>query len=88
MATSKSSKECLLDPNAQIAWVLAHPTMSPWLRDALRTALEQDPIDVLNDLEVLRYVLNLRCEVSISAYLSPLNAESNLKADGENYDGR
>lgn len=88
MGTSKPSEEHLLDPDAQIAWVLAHPTMSPWLKDALRTALDQDPIHVLNDLEVLRHVLNARCEASISAYLSPLNALSDLKADGEDHKRR
>ncbi len=43
--------------DAQIAWVLAHPDMSDWLKDALRSALVLNPIAVVNDLEVLRQLL-------------------------------
>ncbi len=43
--------------DAQIAWVLAHPDMSDWLKDTLRSALVLSPIAVVNDLEVLRQLL-------------------------------
>lgn len=41
----------------RIAWVLAHPGTSPWLRAALETALAQDPLGVANDVEMLRHLL-------------------------------
>jgi len=43
--------------DTQIAWVLAHPGMSDWLKDTLRSALLLNPITVVNDLEVLRRLL-------------------------------
>ena len=36
--------------------ILANPATSYWLRDALSTSLSRDPVDVLNDLEILRRV--------------------------------
>lgn len=41
----------------RIAWVLAHPGTSPWLRAALETALARDPVEVANDVELLRHLL-------------------------------
>lgn len=41
----------------RIAWVLAHPGTSPWLRAALEAALAQDPVAVANDVELLRHLL-------------------------------
>ena len=41
----------------RIAWVLAHPDMSPWLQETLRTARERDPVAVMNDLELLDALL-------------------------------
>lgn len=45
-----------------IAWVLAHPGMSGWLKRGLRTALRRDPIAVLNDLEMLNALLRPRAQ--------------------------
>ena len=36
--------------------ILADPSTSYWLRDALSSALDRDPVDVQNDVEVLREV--------------------------------
>jgi hypothetical protein len=44
----------------QVAFILEHPGMSAWLKDALRTALPRHPVSVLNDLEVLGFVLRRR----------------------------
>lgn len=41
----------------RIAWVLAHPGTSPWLRAALEAALTQDPVAVANDVEMMRHLL-------------------------------
>lgn len=44
----------------QIAFVLSHPGMSAWLKRALSEALSCDPIEVLNDLEILNLILRSR----------------------------
>lgn len=44
----------------QISYALSHPGISAWLKDALRGALDRDPIDVLNDLEILSLMLRKR----------------------------
>lgn len=35
----------------RIAWILAHPRMSPWLKEALKGTRNRNPIEVLNDLK-------------------------------------
>lgn len=42
--------------------VLADPTTRTWLKDALRAALRRDPVDAVNDAEVLLEVLKVRCD--------------------------
>lgn len=46
----------------RIAWILAHPGTSAWLKDALRAARQRDPIEVLNELEILTLLLRADCE--------------------------
>ena len=41
----------------RIAWVLAHPGMSPWLKAALKGATQCHPVEVQNDLEILNLLL-------------------------------
>lgn len=41
----------------RIAWVLAHPGMSPWLKAALKGATGCPPIEIQNDLEILNLLL-------------------------------
>lgn len=43
----------------RIAWVLAHPRMSPWLKAALEGGRQSDPIEVQNDLEILNLLLRV-----------------------------
>lgn len=40
--------------------VLNDPTMSDWLKWALRSALNRDPLDVTNDAEILFMILAQR----------------------------
>lgn len=54
-----------LGTDERIAWILAHPRMSPWLKDALRVARTRDPIEVLNELEILVVLLRSDCEARI-----------------------
>jgi hypothetical protein len=42
----------------RIAWTLAHSGFSDWLKNALRSALNRDPVDVANDLELLSQLLH------------------------------
>jgi hypothetical protein len=42
--------------------ILNDPSASYWLKDSLRSALRRDPIDAVNDAEILAEVLLDRCE--------------------------
>ncbi|MBN9015341.1 MAG: hypothetical protein J0H25_20450 [Rhizobiales bacterium] len=59
----------LMAINEQIDWVLARKDVSPWLKETLRTARNRDPIEILNDLEILNYLLRSRSDVRIEAAL-------------------
>jgi hypothetical protein len=41
--------------------VLSDPSASDWIKRALRSAIERDPVDASNDAEVLARVLGNRC---------------------------
>jgi hypothetical protein len=41
--------------------LLASASASFWLKDALRAALQRDPVDAANDAELLAAVLASRC---------------------------
>ncbi|MBX9576433.1 MAG: hypothetical protein K2X07_12430 [Caulobacteraceae bacterium] len=43
-----------------IAWVLAHPGMSAWLKATLTSALKEDSLALANDLEILNHLLGPR----------------------------
>jgi len=49
-----------LNVDEQTSFVLNHPGMSPWLKDALREVNGLDPVCVLNDLEILRLIVMQR----------------------------
>jgi hypothetical protein len=49
----------------QISFVLSHPGMSAWLKNALSSALDCHPIEVLNDLEILNLILHNRSHLLI-----------------------
>ncbi len=40
--------------------ILADPAASFWLKEALKKALSRDPVDALNDAEILTAVLQAR----------------------------
>ena len=56
--------------NARIDWVLNHPHMSDWLKAALRSARELDPVAVQNDIEMLRNLFALRATAEVDLMLS------------------
>jgi len=51
-----------LESDKTIALLLVDPSLSYWLKGALRTAVERDPLDVLNDAEALCQVLTERAQ--------------------------
>lgn len=65
MSMSEPSGDELQEAERRIEWVLAHPGMSPWVKDALQTALDRDPIDILNELEMLRVLLTPRTDAMV-----------------------
>jgi hypothetical protein len=46
----------------EIEQVLADPAASFWLKEALSSALDRDPVDAANDAEVLAQILDRRCQ--------------------------
>ena len=49
-----------------IETVMKDPSASYWLRDALKSALQRDPVDAANDAEFLALVLQARCEALLN----------------------
>jgi hypothetical protein len=46
---------------AETRKVLADPTASYWLKDAIQSAMERDPVDAANDAKFLSNLLTARC---------------------------
>lgn len=68
--------EDVLQTNEErIEWVLAHPRMSHWLKEALRGARDRDPVEVLNELEILNLLLRTECEFRIRMAFSDLTLD-------------
>lgn len=56
----------------EIRAILREPGTSSWMKVALTTALERDPVDAVNDAELLTIVLRHRAEVIQSEALAAL----------------
>ncbi|MBS4019988.1 MAG: hypothetical protein KGZ68_17335 [Dechloromonas sp.] len=59
------------DRSLSIEAILTDPSTSFWLRDALRTASQRDPVDALNDAECLRAVLQQQLDAIVQASCRP-----------------
>jgi acyl-CoA hydrolase len=59
-----------------VAWILAHPAFSDWLKETLRSALTYDPLQVANDLELLNHVVRAWSLARIDAGLLGARARS------------
>ena len=57
LVTRRAARPPGISPEA----ILTDPTSSYWIKDALRAALERDPVDAANDAEILALVLDQRC---------------------------
>ncbi|NDV89500.1 hypothetical protein GTW51_22935 [Aurantimonas aggregata] len=69
MIASSSPADAVSEDERQIAWVLAHPGMSDWLKDALKSAADRDPVHLLNDLEILGLLLRRKSQAIIDEQL-------------------
>lgn len=56
--------------NSRIEWVLRHPGMSKWLKDALRSTAMLDPVAIQNDVEMLRHLIALRASAEVETALA------------------
>ena len=69
MIASSSRADAVSEAERQIAWVLAHPGMSDWLKDALKSAADRDPVHLLNDLDILGLLLRTKSQAIIDDQL-------------------
>ena len=49
----------------KVKMLLADPTVSFWLKKALKENLDRDPVDTVRDARLLLDVLNERCKLII-----------------------
>lgn len=70
MKAGRALEEYLQEAEDRIDWVLSHPGMSDWLKQALRDARDRDPLDLLDDLEMLDQLLRRRAEAQYRQSLS------------------
>jgi hypothetical protein len=54
----------------EICAILREPGTSHWMKNALSAALDRDPVDAVNDAELLAIVLRHRAEVIQSEALA------------------
>jgi hypothetical protein len=74
--------DALKTNDQRIAWILAHPGTSAWLKDALRAARKRDPVEVLNELGILTLLLRADCEERMRS----VRSEAGTDADGQRKD--
>ena len=60
-------KKSLTELDLEIQAVIVDPSTSSWLRTALQTGLERDPVDSANDAEILNEYLARRCDAALSS---------------------
>ncbi|MFL9828353.1 hypothetical protein [Rhodoplanes sp. SY1] len=65
MCPSNASTDRERESQRRIEWVLDHPRTSPWLKNALRSALLCDPIQIVNEVEMLRELLWFRSDAAV-----------------------
>jgi hypothetical protein len=68
----------------EIRQILSGPGTSHWLKDALTSALDRDPVDAVNDAELLAMVLGHRADHIQAAALAALDASEVIKRAQKN----
>ena len=63
----------------EIRRILAGPGTSNWMKVALSTAINRDPVDAVNDAELLAIVLRHRAEQVRAAALAELTARDVIR---------
>jgi hypothetical protein len=63
----------------EIRQILSGPAISQWLKNALITALDRDPVDAVNDAELLAMVLGHRAEQISEAGRAEMVARDAIK---------
>lgn len=59
-----------------IETTLSDPSASNWLKTALETAMNRDPVDAANDASHLAELLNQRADASLSAETTNITGRS------------
>jgi len=70
--STDASSHTIIEHDAHIVWLLEHPGASDWLKAALRSARECDPIVLNTDLQLLSFVLGRWVEAQIKSALEAL----------------
>ena len=65
--------------------VLADPSTTHWLRQALTSAIPRDPVDALNDAEYLSDVLMRRCSAMANADAEPMTLNDLPQENDDGY---
>ena len=63
----------------EIRQILSGPGTSTWLKNALTTALDRDPVDAVNDAELLAMVLGHRADQVNTMAQAELDARDVIK---------
>jgi hypothetical protein len=63
----------------EIRQILSGPGTSTWLKNALTTALDRDPVDAVNDAELLAMVLGHRADQINTMAQAELDARDVIK---------
>lgn len=67
---SRATRTTGLPPTVEA--ILAEPSASNWLKDALRSAQARDPVDAARDAELLAAVLAARADASLAIQIARL----------------
>ena len=70
----------------RLAWALGHPAVSDWVKRGLASARQRDPVEVLNDLELMTNVVRQWASADAKR-AETLRAES-LRQGGQTLPGR
>jgi hypothetical protein len=76
MKSEYTAAESLRLAEQRIDWVMSHPHTSEWLKCALSSARAREPIDVLNDLQILEILLEDRSRHLIDRSLTMTGSQS------------
>jgi hypothetical protein len=63
----------------EVRQILNGPATSYWLKDALTSALDRDPVDACNDAELLAMVLGHRADQITDTARAALDARDTIK---------